>query len=82
MQINQALGAPQQENGVLWKILTKKRGRVSHGRELVRVYRESLPKIRLVGKRYTNQDRDQYGGFGHRVGRMVPEWLFYPHWIS
>ncbi|NLM39207.1 MAG: GyrI-like domain-containing protein [Firmicutes bacterium] len=46
--------------------------------ELVRVYRESLPKIRLVGKRYTNQDRDQYGGFGHKWGEWFQNGYFIP----
>ncbi len=32
--------------------------------EIVKVYKESVPKIRLVGKRYTNADRDGNGTFG------------------
>lgn len=34
--------------------------------EIVKVYQESLPAVRLVGKRYTNADRDESGTFaGH-----------------
>lgn len=32
--------------------------------EVIKVYQESLPELRLIGKRYTNQDRDLAGGFG------------------
>ena len=31
--------------------------------EIVKVYKESLPAVRLIGKRYTNQDRDESGTF-------------------
>lgn len=34
--------------------------------EIIKVYRESLPSLRLIGKRYTDKDRDQYGGFGSK----------------
>lgn len=32
--------------------------------KVIRVYQESLPELRLIGKRYINQDRDSAGGFG------------------
>lgn len=31
--------------------------------EIVKVYKEHMPDIRLVGKRYTNKDRDESGTF-------------------
>ncbi len=31
--------------------------------KIVKVYRESLPNIKLIGKRYTNSDRDAAGTF-------------------
>ncbi len=32
--------------------------------EITKVYRESLPSLRLIGKRYTNSDRGADGGHG------------------
>lgn len=32
--------------------------------EISKVYREALPSLRLIGKRYTNLDRGPLGGFG------------------
>ncbi|HBT16022.1 MAG TPA: AraC family transcriptional regulator, partial [Firmicutes bacterium] len=32
--------------------------------EIIKVYRESLPALRLIGKRYTDSDRGIDGGFG------------------
>ena len=37
--------------------------------EITRVYKEHLPSLRFIGKRYTNADR--IGGFGHKWG----EWF-------
>ena len=37
--------------------------------EIVRVYRERLPSLRFIGKRYTNAERAN--GFGHKWG----EWF-------
>ncbi len=31
--------------------------------EIVKVYKENMPHVKLVGKRYTNQDRDENGTF-------------------
>jgi len=31
--------------------------------EVIKVYQESLPELRLIGKRYTNRDRDLAGDF-------------------
>lgn len=31
--------------------------------EVVKVYKESLPCVKLVGKRYTDKDRDEFGTF-------------------
>jgi hypothetical protein len=34
--------------------------------EIIKVFRESLPNIRIIGKRYTDIDRGPLGGFGLR----------------
>lgn len=34
--------------------------------EIIKVYKESLPSLRLIGKRYTNNDRGIDGGFGNK----------------
>lgn len=39
--------------------------------EIIKVYRESLPSLRLIGRRYTDVDRDEYGSFGSKWG----EWF-------
>lgn len=39
--------------------------------EIISVYREDLPKVRLVGKLYTDQDRNEHGSFANQWG----EWL-------
>ena len=39
--------------------------------EIIKVYRESFPSLRLIGKRYMNKDRDVNGGFGAKWG----EWF-------
>lgn len=31
--------------------------------EIVKVYKENLPCVRLIGKRYTDKDRDEFGTF-------------------
>ena len=36
--------------------------------EVTKVYREHFPALRLIGKRYTNEDRDAAGGFGDQWG--------------
>ncbi|MDF2588643.1 MAG: hypothetical protein K0S41_2484 [Anaerocolumna sp.] len=43
--------------------------------EIIKVYKEHLPSLRFIGKRYTNADRN--GGFGHKWG----EW-FENGWFS
>ena len=32
--------------------------------EIIKTLKENLPALRLIGKRYTNADRDEYGGYG------------------
>jgi len=39
--------------------------------EVTRIYREHFPALRLIGKRYTNDDRDESGGFG----KQWKEWM-------
>lgn len=31
--------------------------------EIKKVYKESLPNVKLIGKRYSNKDRDEHGTF-------------------
>ncbi len=39
--------------------------------KIVKVYRESIPNIKLIGKRYTNSDRDATGTFA----RYLQQWF-------
>lgn len=39
--------------------------------EIIKVYKESFPSLRLIGKRYTNSDRGAEGSFGSLWG----EWF-------
>lgn len=34
--------------------------------EIIKTYKESLPALRLIGKRYTDRDRNADGGFGNK----------------
>jgi hypothetical protein len=34
--------------------------------EIIKVYKESLPSLRLIGKKYLNGDRDTYGSFSEK----------------
>lgn len=36
--------------------------------EVIKVYQEHLPALRLIGKRYTDQDRDAAGSLGEKWG--------------
>ena len=40
--------------------------------EIIKIYKESLPSLKLIGKKYSNEDRDQYGSFGSKWG---DEWF-------
>jgi hypothetical protein len=44
--------------------------------EIIKVYKEHLPALRFIGKRYTDNDR-VHGGYGHKWG----EW-FQNDWFS
>lgn len=44
---------------VFWK------GRINIA-EIIKVYKEHLPAVRFIGKRYTNTDGDKDGGFGYK----------------
>lgn len=46
--------------------------------EIIKVYRESLPVLRLIGKRYTDEDRGPDGGFSRKWG----EWLEHGYFSS
>ncbi|HML48051.1 MAG TPA: hypothetical protein PKE04_15020 [Clostridia bacterium] len=39
--------------------------------EITKVYKEHYPSLRLIGRRYTNDDRDEAGGFG----KQWDEWM-------
>jgi len=44
--------------------------------EIKKVYKENLPKVKLIGKRYTNADRDESGTFaGHWQQWFRKEWF-------
>jgi len=44
--------------------------------EIKKVYKENLPKVKLIGKRYTNADRDESGTFaGHWQQWFREEWF-------
>lgn len=44
------------------------------GAEIIKVYKEHLPSLRFIGKRYTNADR--MGGFGHKWGEWFEKGWF------
>lgn len=46
--------------------------------EIIKVYRESLPSLRLIGKRYTNSDRGADGGFAGTWGEWFEKGYFKP----
>lgn len=39
--------------------------------EIIKCFKEHLPALRLIGKRYSDSDRDSYGSFGGKWG----EWF-------
>jgi len=44
--------------------------------EVIKVYQEHLPALRLIGKRYTDQDRDAAGSFGEKWGEWIANGWF------
>ncbi len=46
--------------------------------EIIKVYRESLPALRLIGKRYTDSDRGIDGGFGKKWSEWFEKGYFKP----
>ncbi|HHT73569.1 MAG TPA: GyrI-like domain-containing protein [Firmicutes bacterium] len=44
--------------------------------EIIKVYRESLPAVRLVGKRYTDKDRGPQGMYAHLWGEWFEKGYF------
>lgn len=46
--------------------------------EIVKTYRQSLPALRFIGKRYTDADRDQHGGYGKLWGEWFQQNAFAP----
>lgn len=44
--------------------------------EIIKVYRESFPSLRLIGKRYTNSDRGADGGFGNKWSEWFEKGYF------
>jgi len=39
--------------------------------EIIKTYKESHPNLRLIGKRYTNDDRNEFGMFSHKWGEHL-----------
>ncbi len=48
------------------------------GAEIIKVYREHLPQLRLIGKRYSNNDRDQHGSYGGKWQEWMEQGWFKP----
>ncbi|MDF2485553.1 MAG: hypothetical protein K0R46_1721 [Herbinix sp.] len=46
--------------------------------EVKKIYRESLPALRLIGKRYTDMDRGPLGGFGLKWDEWFQKRYFLP----
>lgn len=46
--------------------------------EIIKVYREELPSLRLIGKRYTNSDRGANGSFSGKWGEWFKNGYFGP----
>ena len=46
--------------------------------EIIKVYRESLPSLRLIGKRYTDRDRGADGGFSNKWREWFHQGCFKP----
>lgn len=44
--------------------------------KIVNVYKESLPKVKLIGKRYTHEDRDESGTFATHWQQWFQEGWF------
>jgi len=44
--------------------------------KITKVYAERLPSVRLIGKRYTDADRDEHGGYGHMWMKWFEEGWF------
>lgn len=44
--------------------------------EVVKVYKESMPQVKLVGKRYTHEDRDEGGTFAKHWQQWFQEGWF------
>jgi hypothetical protein len=44
--------------------------------EIIKVYREKLPELRLIGKRYTDNDRGTDGGYGWKWGEWFEKGYF------
>lgn len=44
--------------------------------EIVKVYKESLPSLRLIGKRYTDRDRGTEGSFSSKWGEWFEKGYF------
>lgn len=44
--------------------------------EIVKTYRESMPALRLIGRMYTDADRNEFGSFGHLWGEWFSQSRF------
>ncbi|WIV11520.1 GyrI-like domain-containing protein [Proteiniborus sp. MB09-C3] len=44
--------------------------------EVIKVYRERFPSLRLIGKRYTDKDRDSSGSFGSKWNEWFEKGYF------
>lgn len=44
--------------------------------EIVKVFKESMPKVKFIGRRYLEKDRDQFGSFGSLWGEWFARGYF------
>ncbi len=44
--------------------------------KITNVYEEKLPALKLIGKKYNNNDRNEYGSFGHLWGKWFSKGYF------
>lgn len=46
--------------------------------EIIKVYKQSFPSLRLIGKKYLNSDRDTYGSFSNKWNEWFEKGYFRP----
>lgn len=44
--------------------------------EIIKIYKEKFPSLRLIGKRYTDKDRDSFGSFSNKWNEWFEKGYF------